>query len=101
MNALSLESFQSHLAMLLRDQPPGSVAELSDFAAAYWNGHEVVYCFLRDDGSGQIDEEFDIADYVWQEWASSFSAWCETPIFSIRPDVAEWLRDTPPYDMGI
>lgn len=42
MNAVSLESFQSHLAMLLRDQPRGMTADLSDFAVAFWNGRQVV-----------------------------------------------------------
>jgi len=43
-------------------------AELADFAAAYWDGHRVVYCFLRDDGIGKFDEEFDPTHYVWAEW---------------------------------
>lgn len=93
MSVLSLETFQSQLGMLLRDLPPGSAAELSDFATAYWNGHEVVYCFLREDGSGQIDEEFDVADYVWREWAPEFSAWCEKPVLSARLEVLDWLKD--------
>ena len=98
MSVLSLETFQSQVGMLLRDLPPGTFAELSDFATAYWNGHELVYCFLHDDGSGQIDEEFDIADYVWNEWAPEFSAWCKKPVFSTRPEVLDWLKDAPLYD---
>jgi hypothetical protein len=100
-SALSLEAFQSQLGMLLRDLPPGMVAELSDFALAYWNGHEVVYCFLNDDKHRQIDEEFDINDYVWEEWAPVFAAWCAAPTFSKRPEVLNWLKDAPPYDVGV
>jgi len=101
MSVLGLEAFESRLGMLLRDLPPGAAAELSDFAAAYWNGHELVYCFLRDDGSGQIDEEFDVADYDWSEWESEFSAWCKNPVFSARPEVLDWLKDAPPFDAGV
>jgi hypothetical protein len=101
MSVLSLEAFQCQLGMLLRDLPPGTAAELSDFAAAYWNGHEVIYCFLRDDGSGQIDEEFDVTDYVWEEWAGMFSAWCKAPAFSARAAVLTWLKDAPPYDADV
>jgi hypothetical protein len=98
MNALSLKSFESHLAMLLRDQPRGMTAELSDFAVAYWNGHEVVYCFLRDDGCGRIEEEFQLADYVWEEWMVAFTAWCANPTFTNRAEVLDWIKDSPPLD---
>jgi len=52
---------------LLRDQPRGTAADLIDFAVAYWNGRQVVYCFLRDDDSGHVEKEFDMAEYVWEE----------------------------------
>ncbi|MFK4448372.1 hypothetical protein ABH944_008430 [Caballeronia udeis] len=58
----AFEAFSTRLGMLLRDLPCGMVADLGDFALAYWNGHEVVYAFLRDDGTDQINEEFDPAD---------------------------------------
>jgi hypothetical protein len=29
--------------MLLRDQPIGTTADLSDFAVAWWNGHNVMW----------------------------------------------------------
>jgi hypothetical protein len=101
MNALSLESFQSHLAMLLRDQPRGMTANLSDFAVAYWNGHQVVYGFLRDDSSGRLEEEFDLADYVWEEWAVTLTAWCSMPTFTARAEVLHWLKDAPPRDSAV
>ena len=84
--------------MLLRDQPRGMTADLSDFAVAFWNGHQVVYGFLRDDGSGLLDEEFDLADYVWEEWALTLTAWCSMPTFTARAEVLDWLKDTPPHD---
>ena len=84
---------------LLRDQPRGRSAELTDFAIAYWNGHQVVYCFLRDDDSRHIEEEFDMAEYVWEEWSPAFAAWLSTPVFSARPQVLEGIKDTPPQDL--
>lgn len=98
MNALSLEFFELHLAMLLRDQPRGMTADLSDFAIAYWNGHQVIYGFLRDDDGGCLDEEYELADYVWEEWAQAFTAWCAMPTFTARAEVLDWLMDTPPHD---
>jgi hypothetical protein len=44
------------------------VAELTDFAVAYWSGREVVYAFLRDDDNAKIEEEFDLTAYAWDEW---------------------------------
>jgi hypothetical protein len=78
--------------MLLRDQPRGMTADLSDFAVAFWNGHQVVYGFLRDDGSGLLDEEFDLADYVWEEWALTLTAWCSMPTFTARAEVLDWAQ---------
>jgi hypothetical protein len=87
-----------HLVAHLR---PDSYCErvLSNFAVVYWNGHQVVYCFLREDG-GEIDEEFDLDGYVWEVWQEQFSAWAADPVFSVRPEVREWLKDAPPHEAG-
>ena len=53
------EEFGAHVAMLLRDQPRGTTADLTDFAAAYWDGERVRYAFLHGDGQDALDEEFD------------------------------------------
>jgi hypothetical protein len=36
---VKIEDFKSPLSMLLRDQPIGTTADLSDFAVAWWNAH--------------------------------------------------------------
>ncbi|CAE6795426.1 hypothetical protein R70006_05050 [Paraburkholderia domus] len=100
MTAPTLETFNAQLGMLLRDQPSGIAAELTDFAVAYWNGHDVVYAFLRDDGSGRIDEEFDPADFQWEDLVAAFAAWLTSQRFSERAEVKDWLRDAPPFDAG-
>ncbi|WP_254700186.1 hypothetical protein [Trinickia violacea] len=92
--------FQSNLAMLLRDLPRGMTADLDDGVVAYWDGHKLVFAFLRDNGSGLIEEEFDLADFLWSEWAASCAAWLAAPHFSVRDEVSLWLKDAPPHDAG-
>lgn len=99
MSNLAVEQFKGQLAMLLRDLPRATTAELTDFAVAWWDGHQVVYAFLRDDGSGAIDEEFDLDDYQWQEWETDLARWVAQPKFGERAEVREWLNESPPYDM--
>jgi hypothetical protein len=92
--------FDAQLAKLLRDHIPGISAELTDFAVAYWDGHRVVYCFLRDDGNGKLDEEFDPTRYVWAEWHDEFIAWLADPRYSAPPELIGWMNDAPPFDAG-
>ncbi|CAH2771962.1 MAG: hypothetical protein CBARDCOR_2101 [uncultured Caballeronia sp.] len=67
MSDLPPEAFDNQIGMFLRDLPRGTVAELTDFAVAYWDGRQVVYAYLRDDRPEQIEEEFDLSDCVWIE----------------------------------
>src|SRR5258707_1334087 len=48
------------------------------------------------DGGGRLEEEFDLADYVWEEWALAFTAWCSMPTFTARAEVLAWSNDAPP-----
>jgi hypothetical protein len=64
------------------------------------DGHRVVYCFLRDDGNGKLDEEFDPTHYVWAEWHDEFVAWLADPRFSARAELIGWMNDAPPFDAG-
>jgi hypothetical protein len=93
--------FEQHLSMLLRDMPRATTADLADFAVAYWNGHQVTCCFLSEDDSGRIDEEFELDHYVWEDWKDAFAAWVEDPKFTVgREAVEDWLKDAPPFDAG-
>lgn len=92
MTELTIERFESQLAMLLRDLPRGMVAELTDFAVAYWNGWEVVYAFLRDDNDGRIEEEFDLTAYVWEEWRPELTRWLAEPRFIPHTEVLDWTN---------
>jgi hypothetical protein len=97
---MSFPEFDARLAVLLRDHIPGISAELTDFAAAYWDGDRVVYCFLRDDGNGKLDEEFDPNRYVWAEWHDEFVAWLADPRYSARAELLGCMNDAPPFEAG-
>jgi len=86
--------------MTLRDWPRGTAANLNECMVAYWNGSEVVFAFLCERGTGAIEEEFNIDDYVWQDWQPTFEKWISSPSFSNRPEVLAWLSDAPPHEAG-
>jgi len=98
MGDLTPGACNDQIGMLLRDLPRGTVAELTDFAVAYWDGRRVVYAYLRDDRPDQIEEEFDPSDCVWLDLRPEFAAWLAAPRFSVRDEVMNWLKDTPPFD---
>jgi hypothetical protein len=93
------QDFTGQLAMVLRDQPHGTSADLTPFALAWWDGHGVVFAFL-DGQTGQLDEEFCLDDYQWADWEGPLCAWFDAPAYSTRADVLEWLRVSPPHDAG-
>lgn len=76
---------------MLEAAPLGMTAELTDCIVAYWNGSDVAYAFLCENGTDRVDEEFDL-DYPWQEWAPEFSAWLNKPRFGSRPEVPHWAE---------
>jgi hypothetical protein len=82
------------------DQPRGTVAELTDFAIAYWNGRQVVYTFLREDAPTLIDDEFGLADYLWKEveWHRPLTNWLASPRFNPRTEVLAWTSNALPFD---
>ncbi|MDT8843799.1 hypothetical protein ParKJ_41095 [Paraburkholderia fungorum] len=98
---MTRHDFVRQLAMMLRDLPRGTTADLSDCMVAYWSGYSVVFAFLCDRGTGAIDEEFDIDDYVWEDWRPAFESWVADPVFSSRPEVNQWLMDAPPHEAGV
>ena len=94
------QDFVRQLGMMLRDLPRGTTADLNDCMAAYWNGHAVVFAFLCERGTGVVEEEFDIDDYVWEDWQPAFENWVENPVFRRRQEVEQWLMDAPPHEAG-
>ncbi|WP_244832344.1 hypothetical protein [Caballeronia sp. TF1N1] len=92
--------FVANLAMLLRDQPRFTTADLSDFAVAYWDQGQVKFVFLDDEGRC-LDEGFSLNDFMWEEWAEQFSSWLKHPVFSRREELERWKLDAPPVESGI
>jgi hypothetical protein len=82
-------SFKANLAMLLRDMPVGTTADLADVVVAYWDGTRVVGAYLRD--RGRLDEEFDLDENAWAIWHDEFIGWQASPSFSEREGLRERL----------
>jgi hypothetical protein len=89
---LNHDAVDAQLAALLRDQPCGTTANLTDFAVAYWNGCRVVYVFLDEDSYAALDEEFNLTDYLLDRWEADFAAWFAEPHYSVRPELLKWLK---------
>ncbi|WP_155837052.1 hypothetical protein [Paraburkholderia mimosarum] len=100
MAKITLEQFCADAGMLLRDQPRGTAARVTQDIIAWWNGRAVSFAFLRDDNAALIEEEFVVTDLDWEEWAPEFEAWRETPVFQRFAEVDCWVQESPPYEAG-
>jgi hypothetical protein len=92
---MNSDQLHEKLADQLRDKPLGTVANITDFAVAYWDGQQVLYAFLRDEGCGRIEGEFDLTEHEFEQWADALEMWADKPTFSVHPEVLEWLKDSP------
>jgi len=97
MTSNEFASFKANLAMLLRDMPVGTTADLADVAVAYWDGTRVVGAYLRD--RGRLDEEFEFDENAWALWREEWSGWLAMPCFSERPELRARLA-APTRDAG-
>jgi hypothetical protein len=89
MTTLTLDQFKSQLSKLLRDIPRGTTADLTEFAVAYWDGQQVNYAFPDNNGSGHLEEQFDLGEYEWEHWHDELAAWIAQPVFSARPEMVK------------
>ncbi len=78
------EEFVTRLTSILQDAGPGTVAELTDTAIAYWNGERLVYAFLSAEGNGAQGEEFDLGAQRWAQWKDWLVDWLTDPLLSVR-----------------
>lgn len=98
---LNHETIDARLTDLLSHRPPGTTADLTDFAVAYWDGARVRYVFLHEDGDGAPDEEFELTDYEIEQWKEDLATWFKAPRFTeTRPEVLQWLKEAPPNEAG-
>lgn len=81
------------IAMLLRDQPPCTAAEISHFAIAFWDGERLAWATLKEDGSGQIDSRLTVDLDVWDELCSYVMDWVDEPRYSVRPELRAWMNN--------
>jgi hypothetical protein len=89
MTPKAFASFRSHVAMLLRDLPAGTTADLTEVTVAYWNGQQVVCAYLRD--GGRMDEDFEFDENAWGAWHEEYLLWLAAPRFTERADLKALL----------
>ena len=92
--------FRSHLAMMLREHPPGTSADLTDQTVAFWDGHRVLGMYLCADEPG-LDEEFELSDEFLGDISDLVDSWLAKPTFTFRPELLEWLKDAPPFNASV
>jgi hypothetical protein len=100
MAMITLQEFCSDASMLLRDQPRGAAARLSQHVIAWWSGHAIVFAYLREDNETLIEEEFDPGDLRWDDWADAFQRWLALPAFERFDEIERWIRKSPPFESG-
>lgn len=98
--AMTREEFEAKLGAVLRDHGIGTTADLTDELVAYWTGRRVGYVLIDEFPSGSSYEEFVMDDVQWNIWRSWLEAWIDSPMFSVRPEVRDWLAEGPPTDAG-
>lgn len=94
------ETELDQVGMLLRDQPLGTAADINEYTIAFWNGRELIWAWLRDDGSSLLEEEFDLDLDRWEELAGDVEAWLAAPRYSVRPEILGWVKNSPPHESG-
>ena len=80
---LDFKTFCFQLTMLLRAQPPGTTADLTDIAVAYWNDGELVCAFVPEKEDDIINDRFDL-QLAWYNWRSNLVTWLASPRFTQR-----------------
>jgi len=89
------DKIRSHIAMLLRDHPVGTTADLLDYSVAYWDGCRVVGVHLCANRHGQIEEDFDVSDAFLNYIPEAVDEWLNAPHYTLRPALLERLKGIP------
>lgn len=91
---------QSDLAMLLRDQPRATTADLTDAFVVYWDGDQLAGAFLSADEPGSLEGPADV-DEILEQIPENLADWFASPSYTWRPELLDWLMDAPPIDSGV
>ncbi|MBN3760545.1 hypothetical protein [Burkholderia sp. Ac-20365] len=85
---MRIEDFEQQLTAILQSAGPGTVAELTDTAIAYWNGIHLVYAEIDIDGTGALTGAFEMNAQRWTQWKDWLSDWLTDPVISVRHDLS-------------
>jgi hypothetical protein len=99
MTDMTFAQFECQLAKLLQEIPFGTSADLTAAVVAFWDGHQVTYLRLSEDG--RLGDEFDFTKHEWDQWRGDLDEWIEAPVFTVRHELNKWLKDAPPYEAGM
>ena len=98
--AMEYASGQPELATLLRDRPLRTTADLNKYTVAYWDGHDVRGIHLHRDNSGQLGGDFVFDEHTFNQLHADLVAWMAAPRYTVRPELVDRLKNTPPFDAG-
>jgi hypothetical protein len=76
------QKIRRHIAMLLRDQPAGTTADLLDYTVAYLDGNQLTGLYLSADVPGQLDENFERSEEFDEKNAEAIQEWRKRPRLS-------------------
>lgn len=88
-----LERVKVALAELLSDKLRGTTADITDYAAVYWDGERPVGVHLCADHPG-FDDRFELDHHFYGDAHEHLTEWFARPRYSYRPDLVAWLDDT-------
>jgi hypothetical protein len=89
----------ANIAMLLRDRPLGTTADITAGCALYWDGNRLTGARLSGDEPGDVAEPFEVEDFL-PEARDAVSHWLAHPSFTFRPSLLEWLDAPAPRDVA-
>ena len=80
---IDFETFSCRLVALLRAQPVGTTADLTDAAVAFWDGGQLVCALRPEEELGTFDDVFELK-LGWYNWKATLLAWLSAPTFTKR-----------------
>lgn len=87
---MTLSDVKDQLASMLRDQPRGTTANVTEHTVIYWDGNTAVGVHLVADHPG-FNGRFELDDHFLGDAHEHLTDWFEDPKFSPRPDLVAWL----------
>lgn len=88
------------IAMLLRDSPPGTTADVTEFCVLFLDGGQLHGAHLSPDNRGEPDELFNVED-VLPDIRENVAEWLAHPTFTLRHHLIDWLREAPPIESNV